>query len=130
MKTGKLVNSYFHICSLYGRELSDHSLPGKWVRVFHHPARYIKAAQGKYEEAEKLNRQALEGWEKELGIHHPHTLTSAYYLAFILHRQERHSEAGDLYHCTYDGFKERLGSQHPTTVACCNNFVAMEREVE
>ena len=29
--------------------------------------------QGKYHEAEKLDRRALEGREKELGIHHPDT---------------------------------------------------------
>jgi hypothetical protein len=29
--------------------------------------------QGKYKEAEKLSRQALEGYEKELGVHHTDT---------------------------------------------------------
>jgi hypothetical protein len=32
--------------------------------------------QGKYEDAEQLNRRALEGSEKALGEEHPNTLTS------------------------------------------------------
>jgi len=40
--------------------------------------------QGKYEEAEQINRRALEGYEKALGKEHPNTLTSVNNLAFVL----------------------------------------------
>jgi hypothetical protein len=42
--------------------------------------------QGKYDEVEKLSRQALEGSEKELGAQHPDTLTSIYCFAYLLHK--------------------------------------------
>lgn len=37
--------------------------------------------QGKYEASEAMNRRALEA----LGKEHPHTLTSIYCLAYLLH---------------------------------------------
>jgi hypothetical protein len=62
--------------------------------------------QGKYEAAEEMNRQALEGREK-LGKDHLDTLTSVYRLAFLLHQQQdtkllRHSMKGqpaDMHMC-------------------------------
>ena len=39
--------------------------------------------QGKYDEAEKLNRRVLKGMEKELGIHHPDVLASVNNLALV-----------------------------------------------
>ena len=87
-------------------------------------------AKWKYDEAEKLNWRALEGHEKEMGVHHTDTLTSSYLLAHLLHRQKQHSEARDFYQRACNGFRERLGSQHPTTVACCNHFLAMQQEIK
>ena len=40
--------------------------------------------QGNYEEAEQMNRRALEGKEKALGKEHPSTLTSVNNLALVL----------------------------------------------
>jgi hypothetical protein len=40
--------------------------------------------QGKHEEAEAMNRRALDGYEKVLGKEHPDTLTSADNLALLL----------------------------------------------
>jgi hypothetical protein len=37
----------------------------------------VLRSQGKYDEAEKMHRQALEGYEKALSKEHPHTLVSA-----------------------------------------------------
>ena len=36
----------------------------------------VLSSQGKYEEAERMNRLALEGYEKALGKEHPSTLNS------------------------------------------------------
>jgi hypothetical protein len=40
--------------------------------------------QGKYEAAEEMNRRALAGYEKVLGVEHPSTLTSVSSLASVL----------------------------------------------
>lgn len=87
-------------------------------------------AQSKYDEAETLNRRALEGNEKELGEQHSNTLTSVYCLTYLLHTLYRYTEAVELYQKACDEYAEQLGSQHPTTVACRNHFAAMQREAE
>ena len=40
--------------------------------------------QSKYEEAERINRRALDGYKKVLGEEHPHTLTRISNLALVL----------------------------------------------
>jgi hypothetical protein len=84
--------------------------------------------QGKYEDAEKLNRRALEGREKELGVHHPDTLTSVYCLAHLLHMTERYAEATELYERAYNGYVQKLGAQHPDTIACGNCLSTLQEE--
>jgi len=86
--------------------------------------------QGKYLEAEMLNRRALEGREKELGKQHPDTLTSVSNLAYLLHKQRRYDEASQLYQRACDGYEEKLGSEHPTTIACLHRYSDMQKEVE
>jgi hypothetical protein len=49
--------------------------------------------QGKYETAEEMNRRALEGHEKVLGVEHPFTFTSVYCLAYLLHTQRNYPGA-------------------------------------
>jgi hypothetical protein len=39
-----------------------------------------------------MNRRALDGYEKALGMEHPDTLTSVYCLAFLFHQQHCHTE--------------------------------------
>ncbi|KAG9383208.1 kinesin light chain [Pyrenophora tritici-repentis] len=53
--------------------------------------------QGKYEEAEAMNRQTLARRENVLGPEHPDTLTSVYYLAHLLAKQHRVDESLLLY---------------------------------
>jgi Flp pilus assembly protein TadD len=53
----------------------------------------VLASQGKYDEAEAMNRQTL-AWRKEvLGHEHPNTLTSMSNLARVLDNQGRYDEA-------------------------------------
>jgi tetratricopeptide (TPR) repeat protein len=85
--------------------------------------------QGKYAEAETLNRRALEGSEKELGLQHPDTLSSIYCLAYLLHKMKRHQEASQLYQTACDGFKKKLGPEHPTTIVCCRNYSNLQKEM-
>jgi Tetratricopeptide repeat len=49
--------------------------------------------QGRYEEAEAMNRRALDGREKVLGREHPDTLTSVDNLTSVLQYQGKYEEA-------------------------------------
>ncbi|CUS13669.1 unnamed protein product, partial [Tuber aestivum] len=49
-------------------------------------------SQGKYGESETMNRRALEGYEKVLGLGHPDTLTSVNNLAQVLGDQGKYDE--------------------------------------
>ena len=49
--------------------------------------------QGKYGEAETMNRRVLAGRETTLGTEHPDTLTSAHDLAVVLKFQGKYDEA-------------------------------------
>lgn len=48
--------------------------------------------QRRYDEAEQMNRRALEGREKVLGAEHPDTLTSVGILALVLQDQNEDAE--------------------------------------
>ncbi|KAH0555788.1 hypothetical protein GP486_006269, partial [Trichoglossum hirsutum] len=85
--------------------------------------------QGKYEEAEAMNRRALDGKEKVLGKEHPSTLTSVYSLANLLHEQKRYEAASELYQRASSGYRVILGQSHPTTIACDNSYCSMRREM-
>jgi tetratricopeptide (TPR) repeat protein len=49
--------------------------------------------QGKYEEAEEMNRRALARRETVLGVDHPNTLTSVNNLATVLSDQGKYEQA-------------------------------------
>ena len=83
--------------------------------------------QGKYSEAETLNRRALEGREK-LGQDHPETLTFVNNLAYLLHTLRWYPEAAELYKRPCDGRTQQLGTHHPHTTATRNNFAAMQQQ--
>jgi hypothetical protein len=76
-----------HVESLYKSELSGNQTVREWAKVLDYAAWYMQTAQGKYDEAEKLNRRALEGREKDLGTQHPDTLMSVSNLALVLRYQ-------------------------------------------
>ncbi|KAK3690270.1 Tetratricopeptide repeat-domain-containing protein [Podospora appendiculata] len=54
---------------------------------------FVWKDQGKFEEAEQMNRRALGGREKVLGLEHPDTLTSVSNLASVLQDQGKYEEA-------------------------------------
>ncbi|KAL8909866.1 MAG: hypothetical protein Q9171_004816 [Xanthocarpia ochracea] len=58
----------------------------QWAAVLNNVARYAYE-QGSYNEAEQMNRRALDSREKVLGEEHPDTLTSVSDLASVLKRQ-------------------------------------------
>jgi hypothetical protein len=75
--------------------------------------------QGKYEEAESMNRQTLAQSEKVLGAEHLHTLMSLYCLAHIL-ASHRYDEADSLYKRACAGHKKVLGDDHQARVRVSN----------
>ena len=100
-----------HVESLHVRSWGESGRTGKriakdWGSVLPKAARYMQTALGKYGEAEKLNRRALEGWEKELGVQHPDTLTSVYCLAYLLHMTKRYImlKAAELFQRAHEGY--------------------------
>ena len=54
--------------------------------------------QGKYQEAEEINRQTLASMQTVLGERHPDTLTSMSDLALVLGRQGKYQEAEEINH--------------------------------
>ncbi len=77
-----------------------------------------------------MNRRALEGREKVLGVEHPDTLTSVYNLAYLFHHQQRYNDASVLYLRASAGFPKTLGLDHPTTQNCSYHYSSMIREME
>ncbi|RFU31458.1 hypothetical protein B7463_g4861, partial [Scytalidium lignicola] len=111
-----------HVESLYKIELSDDDSVEKWVQVLNGAASYIQTALGKYDEAEKLYRRALEGSAKELGEQHLITLSTMSNLASILLHQGKYDEAEKLNRCSLKGIEKELGEQHPDTLIAMNNL--------
>jgi hypothetical protein len=60
------------------------------ISVFRNQSIYalVLSYEGKYEESEALNRRALAGYEKALGVDHPSTLTSVSNLAYLLYNMK------------------------------------------
>jgi hypothetical protein len=81
-------------------------------------------SQGKYEEAEAMNRQTLALKEKVLGPEHPDTLTSVYCLAHLLSTRHRYNESLTLYERACAGYETILGKDHPTTRACYQHYTS------
>ncbi|OCK72922.1 hypothetical protein K432DRAFT_411225 [Lepidopterella palustris CBS 459.81] len=78
--------------------------------------------QGKYEEAESMNRQILARREKVLGAEHLDTLTSMSNLALVLWRQGKYEEAESINRQTLARGEKLLGAEHPDTLMSMNNL--------
>jgi tetratricopeptide (TPR) repeat protein len=72
--------------------------------------------QGKYEEAEKMHRISLEGYEKVLGMEHPDTLVSVNNLALVLRDQGKYEAAEEMHRRALEGKEKVLGVDHPETL--------------
>jgi hypothetical protein len=86
--------------------------------------------RGKYEAAEEMNRRALAGREKVLGMEHPSTLTSVYCLAYLLYSRRQLQQAAILYRRALSGYQQTLGPTHPTTLACDGHYSSMLQEMK
>ena len=74
-------------------------------------------AQGHYDEAELLLREALKRDRTTLGNLHRSTLTSVGNLGTLLQRKGDLAAAEPLLHEALEGERETLGSQHPSTLS-------------
>jgi tetratricopeptide (TPR) repeat protein len=84
---------------------------------------------GRLNEAEKLERDALEIQRRVLGNDHPDTLTSMNNLAFTLRREGRYPEAEQLFREALDIRRRVLGNDHPATAGSMSNLaITLARE--
>ena len=81
---------------------------------------------GKYEEAEEMHRQALALRESALRKKHPETLTSIYYLTYLLYQRKEYKDAAVFYHRVYAEYSSTLGDDHPTTAAYYSSMLEQE----
>ena len=79
-------------------------------------------AQGHYDEAELLLREALKRDRTTLGNLHRSTLTSVGNLGTLLQRKGDLAAAEPLLHEALEGERETLGSQHPSTLRSIHNL--------
>ncbi|OCK74993.1 hypothetical protein K432DRAFT_309508, partial [Lepidopterella palustris CBS 459.81] len=85
----------------------------------------VLGRQGKYEEAESMNRQTLARRDKVLGAEHPDTLASVYCLAYLFGNRQRYDDSIVLYERACAGYSTVLGRDHPTTRACHEHYSHM-----
>jgi tetratricopeptide (TPR) repeat protein len=86
-------------------------------------------SQGKYEVAERMHREVLEGRKKVLGREHPSTLTSVYCLAFLLQKRGHYTQAVELYERACSGYAKVIGPDHPTTANCRLHYSSLKDEM-
>jgi hypothetical protein len=72
--------------------------------------------QGKYVEAERIQREVLGARKRVLGAEHPDTLMSASNLAMSLSHQGKYAEAELMLHATLSSCQRVLGPAHPNTL--------------
>ena len=79
-------------------------------------------AQGKYAEAEAMQRRALAIYLKALGADHPDTASSYNNLALTLHAQGKYAEAEAMHRRTLAIVLKALGADHPHTATSYTNL--------
>ena len=87
------------------------------------------AEQGSYDEAEQMDRRALDSREKMLGKEHPDTLTSVCNLASVLRYQGKYGEAEPMNRRALDDNEKVLGKEHPSTLKSVSNLASVRRDL-
>ena len=88
----------------------------------------VLRGQGKYEAAEEMNRRALKGREKVLGVKHPDTLTSVSNLAGVFRDQGKYKAAEEMNRRALKGSEKVLGVEHPDTLTSVSNLAWVLRD--
>jgi hypothetical protein len=79
-------------------------------------------AQGRYGEAEEVQRQILQSSERVLGSDHPDTLSSMNNLAQTLYAQGHLAKAYELQKQVVEAMIRLQGKEHPDTLSSMNNL--------
>jgi hypothetical protein len=85
------------------------------------------SGQGKYAEAEQIEREVLDVKRRVLGEEHPSTLTTANNLAASLSRQGKHADAERIHREVLGAERRVLGAEHPGTLTTANNVASSLR---
>ncbi|KAH7146098.1 hypothetical protein EDB81DRAFT_856613 [Dactylonectria macrodidyma] len=104
---------------------SRHEAKAK-ASLLRHMAGYFRF-EGKWRNAEKLMKEAVEIREQELGADHPSTLTSMGNLASTYRNQGRWEEAEKLDVQVMETRKTKLGPDHPDTLTSMANLASTFR---
>ncbi|XP_075771501.1 kinesin light chain 3 isoform X2 [Pelodiscus sinensis] len=83
------------------------------------------AAQGRYEVAVPLCKQALEDLETSSGHGHPDVATMLNILAQVYRDQNKYKEATELLNEALDIREQALGAEHPAVAATLNNLAVL-----
>jgi tetratricopeptide (TPR) repeat protein len=84
-----------------------------------------RAAEGRYEEAEVLARDALSKQRRQIGDDAPATLQTATLLATSLAEQGRHEEGAQIEKLSLSVLTSKYGEEHPATVLAMGNLAAI-----
>jgi tetratricopeptide (TPR) repeat protein len=95
----------------------------RWASILYNAAWYSND-KGNYEMAEKMNRRAVDGYDKVLGAEHPSTLKSISNLALTFWNQGRWKEAEELEVQVMETRKRVLGAEHPSTLTSMANLAS------
>ncbi|KAH7116615.1 P-loop containing nucleoside triphosphate hydrolase protein [Dactylonectria estremocensis] len=113
-----------HVNRIIKKEPSNSKDVLRWARLLTN-AGWYRWMKGMYEEAEQMNRRALDAREKVLGREHPSTLTSVNNLASVLQDQGKYEEAEQMNRRALDAKEKVLGREHPSTLASVSNLASV-----
>ncbi len=85
-------------------------------------------AQGRYGEAERFARKAVELGKREFGPDHPNTGAFLNNLAVLYQAQGRYAEAEPLYKRALAIWVKALGPEHPNAAANLENYAVLLRK--
>jgi tetratricopeptide (TPR) repeat protein len=88
----------------------------------------IYRAEGKYAEAELLQKRALANWERTLGPEHQQVATGLSNLAGLYMAQGRYAEAGPLEQRALAIRFKALGPEHPQVATGLENYAGLLRK--
>ena len=96
----------------------------QWTAILTNTGWYARE-QASYDNAEAMNRRALEGREKVLGREHPSTLASVGNLASVFQYQGKYEGAEAMNRRTLNRKEKVLGRKHPSTLTSVNNLASV-----
>ncbi|USP81483.1 TPR-like protein [Curvularia clavata] len=111
-----------HHSELSGSEKGEDALSGHRGFCLVNHAR-ISSAIGKLDEADQVNREALQAMEKHLGPKHFVTLDASSLQAWLLVARSKTSQAAEAVHRTLHEMRERFEEDHPSILQTLETLV-------